>query len=120
LRFRVFLTATFLTAALAWVEARGATGPEDTLLLGADFGEIGWPCIMTFFRGGEPRQKRTTGAGARNTKGEPSACMGVGPSRCCQEMKSVYRQITIRGYGKHFEEWYLVSGDVIRGVELSQ
>jgi hypothetical protein len=53
LRFRVFLAATFLTAFLAWVEARGATGPEDALLLGADFGEIGWPCIMTFFRAGE-------------------------------------------------------------------
>ena len=53
LRFRVFLTATFLTAFLAWVEARGATDPEDALLLGADFGEIGWLCIMTFFKGGE-------------------------------------------------------------------
>jgi hypothetical protein len=53
LRVRVFLTATFLTAVLARVEARGATGPKDALLLGADFGEIGWPSIITFFRGGE-------------------------------------------------------------------
>ena len=48
-----FLAATFLTAFLTWVEARGATDPEDALLLGADFGEIGWLCIMTFFKGGE-------------------------------------------------------------------
>jgi hypothetical protein len=53
LRVRVFLTATFLTAVLARDEARGATGPKEVLLLGANFGEIGWPCIMTFFRGGE-------------------------------------------------------------------
>jgi hypothetical protein len=53
LRGRVFLTATFLTAVLARVEARGATDSKDALFLGADFGEIGWPSIITFFRGGE-------------------------------------------------------------------
>jgi hypothetical protein len=94
LRFRVFLAATFLTAFLAWIEARGATGPEDALLLGADFGEIGWLSIMTFFRGGELWQKRTTGAGGRNLKGEPSACMGSGPSCCCQEIEPGYRQLS--------------------------
>lgn len=73
LRFKVFLMATFLTAVLALVEARGAAGPEDTLLLEADFGEIGWLCITTFFKGGEFLQKRTIGAGGKNSKGEPSA-----------------------------------------------
>jgi hypothetical protein len=91
-RFRVFLAATFLTAFLAWIEARGATGPEDALLLGADFGEIGWLCIITFFRGGELCQKRTAGAGGRNLKGEPSACTGSGPSCCCKEIEPGYRQ----------------------------
>lgn len=86
MRFGVFLAATFLTAVLACVKARGATDPEDALLLGADFGEIGWLCIIIFFRGGEFWQKRTTGAGGRNTKGDPSACVGVGPSCCCQGM----------------------------------
>jgi hypothetical protein len=81
-RFKVFLAATFLTAVLALAEARGAAGLEDALLLEADFGEIGWPCITTFFKGGEFLQKRTTGAGGRNLKGEPSSCTGSGPS-CC-------------------------------------
>ena len=40
-RFKVFLVATFLTAVLALVGARGATGPDETLLLEADSGEIG-------------------------------------------------------------------------------
>jgi hypothetical protein len=81
-RFKVFLVATFLTAVLALAEARGAAGLEDALLLGADFGKIGWPCITTFFKGGEFLQKRTTGAGGRKLKGEPSSCTGSGPS-CC-------------------------------------
>jgi hypothetical protein len=53
LRVRVFLAATFLTAVLARVEARGATDPKDALFLGADFSEIGGPSIITFFSGGE-------------------------------------------------------------------
>src|SRR3954465_10103159 len=72
---------TFLTVLL---RARGAAGPGDTLLLEADLGEIGWLCIMTFFKGGEFLQKRTTGAGGKNSKGEPSSCVGSGPS-CCYE-----------------------------------
>lgn len=40
-RFKVFLAATFLTAFLALIEARGAAGLEDAVLLGADFGGIG-------------------------------------------------------------------------------
>ena len=51
-RFRVFLAATFLTVVLALVGARGAADPEDTLLLEADFGEIGWLCITTCFMDG--------------------------------------------------------------------
>ncbi|KAK1605605.1 hypothetical protein QYE76_029278 [Lolium multiflorum] len=73
---------TFLTTVLALIEARGAAGPEDTLFLEADSGEIGWLCITTFFKDGEFLQKRTTGAGGRNLKGEPSSCTGSGPS-CC-------------------------------------
>ena len=46
------LAATFLTVVLALVGARGAADPEDTLLLEADFGEIGWLCITTVFMDG--------------------------------------------------------------------
>ena len=81
-----------LTAVLALTEARGAAGPEDTLLLEADFGEIGWLCITTFFRGGEFVQKRTTGAGGRNLKGEPSSCTGSGPSCCCKKTEPGYKR----------------------------
>ena len=73
------------------VGTRGAAGPEDALFLEADFGEIGWLCIMTFFKGGELLQKRTTGAGGINVKGEPSAFVGVGPSCCCKETEQNYK-----------------------------
>src|SRR3954464_101393 len=73
---------TFLTVLL---RARGAAGPGDASLLEADLGEIGWLCIKTFFRGGEFLQKRTTGAGGKNSKGEPSSCVGSGPSCCCRK-----------------------------------
>ena len=83
--------ATFLTVVLCLVGTWGAAGPEDALLLEADFGEIGWLCIKTFFNGGEPLPKRTTGAAGRNVKGEPSACVGVGPSCCCKETEQNYK-----------------------------
>ena len=83
--------ATFLTAVLALIGARGAAGPEEILLLEADSGEIGWLCITTFFKGGELLQKRTTGAGGRNSKGEPSSCVGSGPSCCCKETELGYK-----------------------------
>jgi hypothetical protein len=62
-RFRVFLAATFLTAVLAFPEARGGADLEDALLLEADVGVIGWFCITTFFKDAEFLRKRTTGAG---------------------------------------------------------
>jgi hypothetical protein len=61
------------------------------LLLGADFSEIGWLCITTFFKGGELLQKRTTGAGGRNLKGEPSSGTGSGPSCCYKETEQGYK-----------------------------
>src|SRR4051812_20265842 len=73
---------TFFTA---FLRARGAAGPGDTPLLKADLEEVGWLCIITFFRGGEFLQKRTTGAGGKNSKGEPSSCVGSGPSCCCRK-----------------------------------
>ena len=84
-RSKSFRAATFLTVVLFLVGARGAAGPEDALLLGAGFGEIGWLCITTFVKGGMPLQKRTTGAGGTNVKGEPSAFVGAGPSCCCEK-----------------------------------
>jgi hypothetical protein len=71
LPFKVFLATTFLTAILALTEARGAAGPEDFLLLGADFVGIGWLCITACLKGGELLQKGTAGADERNLKREP-------------------------------------------------
>ena len=84
-RFRVFLAATLFTPVLFLVGTRGAAGPEDALFLEANFGEIDWLCITTFFKGGELLQKRSTGAGGMNSKGEPSLFVGAGPSCCCKE-----------------------------------
>src|SRR4051812_21538082 len=84
-RFKVFLAATFLVVVLVLVGTRGADGLEVAGFLEADCGDIGCFCIMTFFRGGEFLQKRTTGAGGKNSKGEPSLCVGSGPSCCCKE-----------------------------------
>src|SRR4051812_22091939 len=81
---------TFLTVLL---RARGAAGPGDPPLLEADLSEIGWLCIITFFKGGEFLQKRTTGAGGKNSKGEPSSCVGSGPSCCCKETERVIRRV---------------------------
>ena len=81
---------------LALVGARGAAGPEDSLLLEADFAEIGWLCITTFFKGGELLHKRTVGAGGVNSKGEPSSFVGSGPSYCCKETEQGYKLIVNR------------------------
>jgi hypothetical protein len=68
-----------------------AAGPEESLLLGADFIGIGWLCITTFLKDGEFLQKRTTGAGGRNLKGDPSSLTGSGPSCCCKETEQGYK-----------------------------
>ena len=112
-RCKVFLAATFLTAVLFLVGARGAAGPEDALLLGAGFGEIGWLCITTFFKGGMPLQKRTTGAGGTNAKGEPSAFVGAGPSCCCEETEQGYKNNC-----RPFEGGLRVVAPVLRGYHI--
>src|SRR3954470_4357299 len=86
-RLKVFLAATFLVIVLVLVGTRGAADVEVPCFLEADCGVIGCFCIMTFFKGGEFLQKRTTGAGGRNSKGEPSLCVGSGPFCCCKEKK---------------------------------
>jgi hypothetical protein len=91
-RLKVFLATTFLTAVLVLVGTREVADPEVAWLLEADFGEIGWFCITTFFKGGEFLQKSTTGAGGKNSKGEPSSFVGSGPSCCCQEMEQVIKR----------------------------
>src|SRR3954465_6748416 len=92
-RLKVFLAATFLTAVLVLVGTREAADPEVAWILEADCGDIGWFCITTFFKGGEFLQKRTTGAGGRNSKGEPSSFVGSGPSCCCKETEQVIKRI---------------------------
>jgi hypothetical protein len=94
-RFKVFLATTFLTAVLVLVGTREAAGPEVALLLEADCGEIGWFCITTFVRGGEFLQKRTTGAGGRNSKGEPLSFVGSGPFCCCKETEQDIKRIIV-------------------------
>lgn len=94
-RFKVFLAATFLAAVLVLVGTRRAADSEVVLLLEADFGEIGWFCITTFFKGGEFLRKRTTGAGGKNSKGEPSSFVGSGPSCCCKETEQVIRRVIV-------------------------
>jgi hypothetical protein len=94
-RLKVFLATTFLTAVLVLVGTREAADSEVALLLEADFGEIGWFCITTFFKDGEFLQKRTTGAGGKNSKGEPSSFVGSGPSCCCKETEQVIKRIIV-------------------------
>jgi hypothetical protein len=118
-RFKVFLATTFLTAVLVLVGTEAAdsevallleadfagigwfgitteaANSDVALLLEADFGEIGWFCITTFFKGGEFLQKRTTGAGGKNLKGEPSSFVGSGPSCCCKETGQIIERIAV-------------------------
>src|SRR3954471_9526098 len=92
-RLKVFLAATFLTTVLVLVGTREAADPEAAWFLEADLGDIGLFCITTFFKGGEFLQKRTIGAGGRNSKLEPSSFVGSGPSCCCKETEQVIRRI---------------------------
>jgi hypothetical protein len=94
-RLKGFLATTFLTDVLVLVGTREAVDPEVAWLLEADFGDIGWFCIMTCFKGGEFLQKRTTGAGGRNSKGEPSSLVGSGSSCCCKETEQVMKRIIV-------------------------
>jgi hypothetical protein len=138
-RFKVFLATTFLTAVLVLVGTREAANSGVTLLLKADFGEIGWFCIMTeaansevallleadfgeigwfcittFFKGGEFLQKRTTGAGGKNSKGEPSSFVGSGPSSCCKETE----QVTKRDHCELHQENSQVVVPVLQGCHI--
>ena len=84
-----------------WIELRGQLVQKLLFFLEADFGEIGWFCIITFFRGGLFLQKRTTGAVGRNSKDEPSAFLGSGPSCCCRRKDKVineYNMIVLENY----------------------
>jgi hypothetical protein len=94
-RLKILLAANFFTPVLVLVGTREAAGSEVDPLLEADFGEIGCFCIKTFFRGGEFLQKRTTGAGGKNSKGEPSSFTGSGPSSCCEEFEQVIERIMV-------------------------
>jgi hypothetical protein len=120
LPFKVFLAATFLTVVLALTEARGAAGPEESLLLGADFIGIGWLCITTFLKGGEFLQKRTTGAGGRNLKGDPSSLTGSGPSCCCKETEQDYKASLETIARKFASKWYLFCRSISFSVKLFQ
>ena len=88
-RLKILLAASFFTPVLVLVGTREAADSEGALRLEADFGVIGCFCIKTFFKGGEFLQKRTTGAGGKNSKGEPSSFTGSGPSSRYKEIEQV-------------------------------
>jgi hypothetical protein len=113
-RLKVFLAATFLTTVLVLVGTREAADPEVAWLLEADCGDIGWFCITTFFKGGEFLQKRTTGAGGKNSKGEPSPCVGSGPSCCCKKTERVIRRIVCELHQENLQ----VVVPVLRGYHI--
>jgi hypothetical protein len=115
-RLKVFLATIFLTAVLVLVGTREAADSEVALLLEADFGEIGWFCITIFFKGGDFLQKRTTGAGGKNSKGGPSSFVGSGSSCCCKEIEQVIERIIVSCIKKIYKWWYLFYRDVMFSI----
>ena len=81
----VFLMTRLVKIFLFLVGTRGAALPENCLRLEADWGESGRTVIITFFIGGDPLQKRTSGADGRKWNGSPLFVMGSGPSCCCKQ-----------------------------------
>ena len=81
----VFLKTHLAMIFLFLVGTRGAALPEVCLRLEADWGESGWTVIITFFIGGDPLQKRTSGAVGRKWNGSPLFVMGSRPSCCCKQ-----------------------------------
>ena len=63
----------------------GAALPEVCLRLEANWGESGRVVIITFFIGGDPLQKRTSGAVGRKWNGSPLLVMGSGLFCCCKQ-----------------------------------
>ena len=81
----VFLMTRLVKIFLFLVGTRGAAPPEDCLRLEADRGESGRTVIITFFIGGDPLLKRTSGADGRKWNGSPLLATGYGPSCCCKQ-----------------------------------
>ena len=81
----VFLMTRLVKIFLFLVGTRGAAPPENCLRLEADWGESGRTVIITFFIGGDPLQKRTSGADGRKWNGSPLLATGSGPSCCCKQ-----------------------------------
>ena len=80
-----FLMTRLVKIFLFLVGTRGAALPENCLRLEADWGASGWTVIITFFIGGDPLQKRTSGADERKWNGSPLLATGSGPSCCCNQ-----------------------------------
>ena len=81
----VFLMTRLVKIFLFLVGTRGAALPENCLCLDANWGESGRIVIITFFIGGDPLQKRTSGADGRKWNGSPLLAIGSGPSFCCKQ-----------------------------------
>ena len=81
----VFLMTRLMKIFLFLVGTRGAALPKVCLRLEADWGESGQIVIITFFIGGDPLQKRTSGAVGRKWNGSPLFVMGFEPSCCCKQ-----------------------------------
>ena len=78
-----FLMTRLVIIFLFLVKTRGATTAEACLRLKADWSKYGWTVIITFFIGGDPLQKSTSGAVGRKWNGSPVLVIGSGPSCCC-------------------------------------
>ena len=81
----VFLMTRLVKIFLFLVGTQGAAVPEVCLRLVADWGESGRTIIITFFIGGDPLQKRTSGADGRKWNDSLLFVMGSGPSCCCKQ-----------------------------------
>ena len=78
-----FLMTRLVIIFLFLVKTWGATLAEVCLRLEADWSKSGWTVIITFFIGGDPLQKSTSGAVGRKWNGSPVLVIGSGPSCCC-------------------------------------
>ena len=80
----VFLMTRLVKIFLFLVGTRGVALPVNCLRLEADWGGSGRTVIITLFIGGDPLQKRTSGADGRKWNGSPLLATGSGPSCCCK------------------------------------
>ena len=85
-----FLITRLVIIFLFLVKTRGATLADVCLRLEADWSKSGWTNIITFFIGGDPLQKSTSGAVGRKWNLSQVLVVGSGPFCCCWQRKQDY------------------------------